>query len=33
MVSKNDIKQLFLQEINNDADLQSSIDVKYLKKC
>ena len=29
---KNDIKQLFLQEINNDADLQSSIDVKYLKK-
>ena len=29
---KNDIKQLFLQEINNDTDLQSSIDVKYLKK-
>ena len=30
--NKNDIKQLFLQEINNDEDLQSSIDVKYLKK-
>tara|TARA_B100000989_G_C19323532_1_gene377746 strand:- start:163 stop:690 length:528 start_codon:yes stop_codon:yes gene_type:complete len=29
---KNDIKQLFLQEINNDTDLQNSIDVKYLKK-
>ena len=31
-LKKNEIKQLFLQEINNDADLQSSIDVKYLKK-
>ena len=29
---KNDIKQSFLKEINNDPDLQSSIDVKYLKK-
>ena len=31
-INKNDIKQLLLEEINNDIDLKNSIDTKYIKK-